>query len=185
MAETLLGKAHMGLTVDQAELTRLMHELKIYGDAPGSSFFLVRTAQSLVRAKQHKVALDTINRAVERTPDLLPPYFIRADILISLNDLSGAERDLETIDQLLQKRGGFLEGDESQMQELAIRIMIEKKQFQHAKDKIDTSAFLPHKVHRRLSQILARAIGFAPGSASKQLASWSKEYLANGRLGGR
>jgi hypothetical protein len=89
------------------------------------------------------------------------------------------------MDQLLQKRGGFLEGDESQMQELAIRIMIEKKQFQHAKDKMDTSAFLPHKVHRRLSQILARAIGFAPGSASKQLASWSKEYLANGRLGGR
>ena len=39
LAETLIGKSQMGLPVDQQEINRVLAELKIYGDAPGSSFF--------------------------------------------------------------------------------------------------------------------------------------------------
>src|SRR5262249_35241968 len=75
MAEILLGQLASGLRVDHAELERLLNELRIYGDAPGSSFFLIRQAQAFARDKKVPQALRAIERAVERTPNLLTPYF--------------------------------------------------------------------------------------------------------------
>ncbi|WP_456707515.1 tetratricopeptide repeat protein [Bradyrhizobium sp. USDA 4452] len=176
MTETLLGKAQLGLAVDPDELSRLMAALKTYGDAPGSSFFLVRLAQAFARERKYSDALKAIGRAIDRTSNLLPPYFIRADVLLAMNDPNGAEKDLAKIEQLLEQAGGFSEGDEAQVHDLAVRIMIEKRQFRAAKNKIDTSAFLPKKVRRRLLSRLARAIGFSPESADRELQRWAASF---------
>jgi Flp pilus assembly protein TadD len=176
MAETLLGKAQMRLPVDPAELSRLMDELKHYGDAPGSSFYLIRNAQALARDKNYAAALDAISRAIDRTENLLPTYFIRADILLQMNDVPGAERDRNKIDEMLQNKGGFSEGDESQLLDLAIRILIEKTQFKAAKEKLDTSNFLPSRVRTRLLKLLARSIAFVPQAATRDMVEWAKTF---------
>jgi hypothetical protein len=93
-----------------------------------------------------------------------------------MNDPNGAEKDLAKIEQLLEQAGGFSEGDESQTHDLAARIMIEKRQFRTAKNKIDTSAFLPRKVRRRLLARLARAIGFTPEAADRELQRWAASF---------
>jgi hypothetical protein len=49
LAETLLGKMQFGLSVDVREVNRVLGELRIYGDAPGSSFYLIRDAQRRAR----------------------------------------------------------------------------------------------------------------------------------------
>jgi tetratricopeptide (TPR) repeat protein len=176
MAETLLGKAQMRLPVDPAELSRLMGELRHYGDAPGSSFYLVRNAQTLARDKNYPAALDAISRAIDRTDNLLPPYLIRADILLQMNDVAGAERDRNKIDELLQNRGGFSEGDESQLLDLTIRILIEKNQFKAAKEKLDTSNFLPRRVQMRLLRLLARSVAFVPQAATREMLEWARTF---------
>jgi hypothetical protein len=107
---------------------------------------------------------------------LLPPYFIRADINLETGDLRSAERDLETIQKLLNMAGGFSEGEEAQAAELEARILIEKKRFDEAKKKIQNSNFLPTKVAERLSALLARAVGFEPQAASPDLRRWAATY---------
>src|SRR5262249_26981072 len=66
LVETLHGKQSAGQPVDPAELAKMMGELKRYGDAPGSAFYLIRTAQGLARDKKFPAALDAISRAIER-----------------------------------------------------------------------------------------------------------------------
>lgn len=176
LAECLMGRANNGLTIDYAELERLIQELRIYGDAPGSSFFLIRQAQALARARDYTRALAAVERAVERTPALLSPYFIRADISLTMNDVTGAEADLKTIEGLLEKRGGFSEGDEAQVQELRARILIAKEQFSAAKTAIENSAFLTKAMKRRLLPLLARAVGFAGERADRNMLAWAKSF---------
>lgn len=153
-----------------------MGELKRYGDAPGSAFYLIRTAQGLARDKKFAAALDAITRAIERTDNILPPYFIRADIRIQMKDISGAEQDRDRIDELLQRQGGFSEGDEAQLTDLKVRLLIERRQFKAAKDMIDFRNYLPHRVRNRLLRDLARTIGFAPESATREMVEWSKTF---------
>jgi hypothetical protein len=140
----------MGLPVDQQELNRVLGELKIYGDAPGSSFFLIRDAQRKAKERDFSGALKLLDRAVERTPTLLPPYFIRADIRLRAGDIPGADKDLNEIHNLLTAAGGFSEGDEAQ------------------------AAFLPINVEERLARQLARSIAFSPESADRRLRDWAK-----------
>jgi len=156
-----------------------MDELKRYGDAPGSSFFLIRSAQSLYRERKYPQALELINRAIDRTSTLLPPYFLRSDIHIEMNNVPAAERDLTKIDQLLEEQGRFSEADEVQMHDLKVRILIEKKQFKAAKQEVDRHAFMPKKVARRLLQQLARAIGFNPSFADAELQRWAARYTGS------
>lgn len=132
---------------------------------------------------EYPAALGSINRAVDRTPALLAPYFIRADIHLALNDTPAAERDLKKINELLSDAGGFSEGDEARVQELDIRILIEKGQLKLAKNKVQTSAFLPRVVERRLLQQVARAVGFSPNSVDQSLRDWAKSYVS--KSGGR
>lgn len=176
MTEMLLGKMQHDLYVDTAEVNKLLGELKIYGDAPGSSFYLMRLAHSYLRNHELRLALNTINRAVERTPALLPAYFLRADILLALQDIAAAEADLTEIGRLLEKQGGFSEGDEAQVQELTVRILMEKQQLTAARRVIETSAFLPKSVQNRLSGQLARLVGFMPHLADSGLQEWAKKY---------
>jgi tetratricopeptide (TPR) repeat protein len=178
LAETLLGKQQQKLPVDPTEVQRIQAELKVYGDAPGSSFFLVRDGQAKARDRKYPQALEALGKAIERTPSLLAPYFIRADVLIQMNDVVGAEKDLQLINKLLTDAGGFSEGYEAQASELEVRILIEKRQFQTAKDKAERSIFLPRAVSKRLLQQLARAIGFEPGTASPGLRAWAKSFGA-------
>lgn len=176
LLETLLGKQQIGLPVDQDEINRLLGELRVYGDAPGSSFYLVRDAQRRARSGDRVGALKSLANAIERTPSLLSPYFIRADVLIAMNDIPGAERDLETISKLLSEAGGFSEGEEAQVHELEVRIANEKRQYKVAKQKIDTSAFLTANQKARLRQQLTRSISFSPEGADLELREWAKHF---------
>lgn len=186
LAEIMLGQSASGLRVDGAELSRLLEELRIYGDAPGSSFFLIRQAQELVRDGKTALALRALAKAIERTPNLLSPYFIRADLYISLNDIAGVERDLQEIDDLLQKSGATSEGDEMKLAELQAKVLIEKRQFRQAQTKIDNSVFLTKQMKRRLLTQLARIINISgEGSADRQMVSWAKSYLGGGAGSGK
>jgi tetratricopeptide (TPR) repeat protein len=176
MVETLLGKLHFGLTVDPSELSRLMADLKIYGDAPGSSFFLIRDAQRRGREGDLSGALTCATRAIERTPALLAPYFIRAEIHLKRNDIPAAEQDLAKINALLEDISEFSEKDEAHLHELEANILIERKQFAAAKKKIDQSAFLPRAVSNRLLQTLARTVAFTPEYASDELKAWARSF---------
>jgi tetratricopeptide (TPR) repeat protein len=179
LVETLLGKISENLPVDKGEFNRLVQELKTYGDAPGSSFFLIREAQQMARSGNDVLgALKLLDRAIERTPALLPPYFIAADIQLTIGDVIGAERRFRKISELLTAAGGFSEGEEAQAQELEVRIMLEKRQFQAAKDRIERAAFLPTVVADRLLDSLARAIGFDPQGVDKALTDWAKGHVS-------
>lgn len=174
MAETLLGKVESNLQVDKAEVARVLNELKIYGDAPGLSFYLIRLAQRLRRERDLPSALTAVNRAISRTSGLITPYFMRADIYISMNNIQGAEADLQKIGELLKSAGGFSREDESQLHDLRVRILIEKKQFAAAKDMIDKSAFLTRKAQVRLYKTLRDAVVYSPEEATKELINWAK-----------
>lgn len=177
LAETLLGKLYQGLPIDASELNRLFDELRIYGDAPGSSFYQMRDAQRKWKDKDFGGALKSVAKAIERTPSLVSAYFLRADVHLSLGNVVSAERDLKEINELLDRAGGFSEGEEAQVHELEIRILMEKRQYQAAHDKIERSAFLPATVAKRLKYQLANAIAFVPDGASAGLRDWAKAQL--------
>ncbi|MDG4899189.1 TIR domain-containing protein [Mesorhizobium sp. WSM4989] len=175
-AETLLGKAAAGLAIDQRELDEIMKQLEVYGDAPGSSFFLVREAQSRLRKRDYINAIKAATKAIDRTPQLLAPYFLRAEVYLAQADPVRAEKDLQQVDRILTEAGGFSEGDEARAHELGVRIMIERRQFNLAKDKIDLNAFLPRAVKNRLYRQLAKAVAFEPDHASKPLKEWARRW---------
>jgi len=175
LAEILLGQSASGLRIDHSELSRLLNELRIYGDAPGSSFFLIRQAQAFAREKKIPEALRAIAKAVERTPNLLSPYFIRAEILMSLSDIPGVEKDLQEIDTLLEKSGATSEGDEIKLHELQAKVLLEKRQFRQAMTKIDNSIFLTKPMKRRLLTQLAKTINVG-GITDRQMIVWAKKY---------
>lgn len=176
LAETLLGKRQIGLPIDQQELNRILGELKIYGDAPGSSFWLTREAQRLSRDRSYKDALAVINRAIERTPTLLAAHFIRAEIDLSLKDIGAAKDDLKNINRLLTEAAGFSEGDEARCHELEAGILIEEKNYKAAKARIETSNFLSNSMRRRMLRQLSRTIGFDPKGADPSLQAWAKSF---------
>jgi tetratricopeptide (TPR) repeat protein len=177
LAEILLGQAASGLRIDHAELERLLNELRIYGDAPGSSFFLIRQAQAFARERKFPQALRAVAKAIERTPNLLPPYFIRAEILMSLNDISGVEKDLQEIDSLLEKSGAISEGDEIRLHEMQAKVLIEKRQFRQAMTKIDNSIYLTKPMKRRLLTQLAKTINVGGEAVTdRQMIAWAKKY---------
>ena len=178
MAETLLGKLEAGLDVDRKELLSIIDDLKIHGDAPGLSFYLVREAQQLKRERKFGDALAAINKAVERTSGLLAPYFMRAEIHLVMGSISEAERDAKKIDQLLKATGGYSKEDEARLKEIEIRIKIENGQFDVAKDAITRSAVLPGGVCRQLLDLLARAVCADLSKASLSTKQWAQKHNA-------
>ncbi len=155
-----------------------MNELRIYGDAPGSSFFLIRQAQAFARDKKIPQALRAVEKAIERTPNLLSPYFIRAEILMSLNDIPGVEKDLHEIDALLEKSGATSEGDEIKRHEFQAKVLLEKRQFRQAMTKIDNSIFLTKTMKRRLLTQLAKTIKVGgEGITDRQMVAWAQKYV--------
>ena len=155
-----------------------MNELRIYGDAPGSSFFLIRQAQAFARDKKIPQALRAVEKAIERTPNLLSPYFIRAEILMSLNDIPGVEKDLHEIDALLEKSGATSEGDEIKLHEFQAKVLLEKRQFRQAMTKIDNSIFLTKTMKRRLLTQLAKTIKVGgEGITDRQMVAWAQKYV--------
>ncbi len=155
-----------------------MNELRICGDAPGSSFFLIRQAQAFARDKKIPQALRAVEKAIERTPNLLSPYFIRAEILMSLNDIPGVEKDLHEIDALLEKSGATSEGDEIKRHEFQAKVLLEKRQFRQAMTKIDNSIFLTKTMKRRLLTQLAKTIKVGgEGITDRQMVAWAQKYV--------
>ena len=174
LARTLSGKVSQGLKVDGAELEELMPELKGAGDAPGISFYDIRQAEIWLAKKSFPGALRSVDAAIQKTPGLVAAHCLRAQINIAANALSQAEKDVQEINRLLEQAGGYSPEDEAQLVELQVRILIEKRDFQAAKDKAMRSNVLPHPVSKRLLKNVARAIGFEPNYASKALQAWSK-----------
>lgn len=177
LLESLLGKASQELPVDQEEIARLFEELKTYGDVPGSSFYQARRAQELYRKRQKKEALAAADAAIARTPDFLPCYFLRADIRLALLDTRGAKDDFKKINEILERRGGFSEDDESRTDELEIKILVEEKKYRQAKDKLDLSQFMPNRIKRRLSRIIAKAISFDSTGIDADTKRWAIKIL--------
>lgn len=177
--QALLGKKHLGLQVDPKELAAVLDDLRRYGDAPGSSFFLIREGQRRAHERDYTGALSMLDKAIDRTPILASPYFIRADIRLEMNDITGAERDLAEINDLLAQAGGFVREEEAHAHELEIRILIEKNQFRIAKEKTEKSAFLSGRQTRDLLSRIARAVGFSPELASEEMKKWAKTYSIN------
>jgi len=178
--ETLLGKQSVGISIDPTELQTALDQHKIYGDAPGSSFYLIRHAQNLYRGKNIDEAMNVISRAIERTPTLLVPYFIRAEFRIAQRDLIGAEQDIQSLQGLLTDAGGFSQEDEGRVHELQALVAMERQQYREAFEKIRTSAFLPRHTVRSLYERLSRAVSYDPDHADFELREWAKQ--PHGRL---
>ena len=177
LLESLLGKASLGLPVDQSEIDKLFGELGRYGDVPGSSFFQVRMAQDLFRNRQNRAALTAANAAIDRTPEFLPCYILRGDIHLSMTDAVNARHDLDKINGLLTKRGGFSEIDEGRAIDLEIRILIQEGQFKAAREKLVTSLFIPARVRGRLARSLARSINVNPEKADTKSREWARTVI--------
>ena len=141
-AESLLGKQSSGLAIDKDELEDVLHKLSIYGDAPGSSFFLMRDAQQREKGGDRVGAMKVITRAIERTPNLVNPYFVRADLFLSSGQPDKAEADLHEVNRLLSEAGGFAEGDEGRAQELEIRVLLERRRYKVAQSKCPSGNIL-------------------------------------------
>lgn len=178
LAETLLGKERLGLPVDLDELSKVLDGLRRYGDAPGSSFYLVRLAQQLVKSGNIPGAIEASARAIERTPELLAPYFMRAEALLADKQPREAEKDLATVKSMLAEAGGASEGDQVRAIDLEVSIMIEKELLGPAKLLVDRSRDIPSHVRNRLLLSIARSIAFSPNSVDSQLRGWGKSYLS-------
>lgn len=181
LLETLLGMQRQGMKVDHKEVARLFDELQEYGDRPGASFHLVRTAQQLSHERDFRGARDAAGKAIERTPHLLQPYLLRAEANLNLNDVPAAEKDLAEINRLIAQGAAGAEGIEGQAEELEILINIERHQFDAAKRKILASRVLPKRVAERLERELATAISYAPDAASPGMREWAKAYPISGK----
>ena len=181
MVEVLIGKRQQGLYVDNNELQHVKRDLERYGDAPGSSFYLVRKAQSELADRNYADGLNAIDLAIQRTPGLLNAHFIRAEIKLALGDLQGADQVVGDIKNLLTKAGGISEGDEARLEELEINILIEKRLLRQAKAKVDRSTWLSQQLSTRLLTQVARAVAFEPSAVDASLRQWAVDYT--GKLG--
>lgn len=178
MAETLLGKERQGLPVNFEELSVVLDRLKRYGDAPGSSFYLVRLAQQMLKAGDPVGALSAASRAAERTPDLLAPHFIRAEAHLADRKPGEAGKDLARIKELLAVAGGASEGDQSRAVDLEVEILIDTGQLGQAKTLIDRASGLPVYVRNRLLGSIARAVLQSPAAADARLMGWAKAHAS-------
>jgi tetratricopeptide (TPR) repeat protein len=176
LLECLLGKSYLEMEVDQTELDKLFGELAKYGDVPGSSFYQARIAQDLYRKKQMPAALAAANRAIQRTPEFLPCYFLRADVYLGQRNTAAAREDLRTINKLLEKHGGFSEDEERRTEELEIRILVEERQFRTAREKLEKSYFISRRATGRLRQLLVHAINRDPSKADFASREWARTY---------
>lgn len=177
LAETLLGKERQGLTVDPRELDRVLSALQRYGDAPGSSFYVVRLAQQLIKSGDPEGAIGAATRAVNRTPELLTPYFIRADAYLAARKPGEAAKDLKLIKDLLSEAGGSYEGDLVKAVELEVHILLDQDNPGGAKAVIDQQKRFPAQVRNRLLNEIAKAVSFSPDSVDSSLRSWAKRAL--------
>lgn len=176
LLECLLGKSYQGMEVDQSEIAGLFRDLERYGDVPGSSFYQQRIAQDLSRQRKYPSALAAANKAVDRTPGFLPCYFLRCEINLVMRNTKGARDDLNTINKLLSKRGGFSQDEERKREELAIKVEIEERQFKKARDSIEKSAFISRRANQRLLRLLAGAINLQPQLADAGSREWARTY---------
>lgn len=178
MAETLLGKQEIGLPVDKDELKHVLSELRIHGDAPGSSFHLVREGQRALKERSYKDAIDFLGKAISRTSTLPTPYLLRANAYLKIGKPTEAENDLKSVGKLLDDTGHFSSEYEPEIQEIEAKILIERSQFKSAKDKIEKSAFLSSRTTARLLTLLSRAVAHAPAAADASMREWAKRFSA-------
>jgi tetratricopeptide (TPR) repeat protein len=165
------------MPVDHGEIVDLFEELRRYGDVPGSSFYQARKAQDFLRQNNKREALSAANKAIERTPELLPCYFMRADIYIGMSNPVAARKDLETVNKILQRRGGFSEEDEGRTVELEVGILTAERNFRAAREKLNNSQFLPKRVATRLARSLAKAISFDSSNTDQKTRDWAHKVL--------
>jgi len=176
LARVLSGKINEGLLSDTRELDDLMVQLEKHGNEPGISFYDLRQADRFLKQRNIPAALRSVNSAISKTPSLIEARCLRAEINISANAVSEAEKDLQEISRLLEQAGGHSPEDEARLAELQVKVHIERREFQLAKDKAERTNVLPSFVSRKLLRLISRAIGFEPLHASPGLQKWAKNY---------
>lgn len=176
LLECLLGKSQENIAVDHSEINRLLQDLAKYGDVPGSSFYQTRVAHDLFQRNMLPDALRAATKAIERTADFLPCRYLRAEIYLAMSNAQDARKDLNSINSILERRGGFSEIDEGKAVDLEIRILVEEFDFRSAIERLKNSQFLPFKSTVRLSKKIARAIKEYPSSADNTSKKWASEF---------
>jgi tetratricopeptide (TPR) repeat protein len=175
LLETLLGKLSQGLRVDDAEVGKVTEALRTYGNHPGFSFFTNREAQRLINARRYPDAILAAEAGIAKTPNLPPPYFLKAEAELKANRLPDAAKTIASIKTLLDRVGGS-NGEISHLAETEASLLIEQNQFSAAKNKIDQDRRISSKGSTRLSGILARSVAFSPQNATPELRHWAKSY---------
>jgi len=173
---SLNGKKSQKIQTDEREIERLMNMLKTHSGTQGTSFYFARQAESLLYQNRYKEALDSVDGALKRSPNLPNLHFLRAMILIETGDVEGAEEEVGKIDQMLTTAGGFSREDEARLQEIQIKVLIERRRFAAARDRAKRSNVLPRANEKRLLAEIVRAIGFDPKGVEKDMLDWSKQY---------
>jgi tetratricopeptide (TPR) repeat protein len=174
MLEMLLGKKGQGQHADDKEILNITEQLKTHGNEPGFSFFLVREAQRLINHREYPRAISVSDEAISQTPNLPSPYFLKFEAQLRAGFIGPAEATLKQIVELLDLAGAS-EGDDTNVAEAEANLLLEKRQYDAAKQKIESDRRLPAKVVTRLLNTLAKAISFDPDNATVSLRSWAKQ----------
>ncbi len=176
MLEVLLGKQATGLDVSINEIRDVQAALKVHGNEPGLSFFPVREAQKYLNNREYSMAISLANQAIEMTPDLIAPYFIKIEAQTrSGMPLTHAEKTIKDLRGIIESIGTS-EGERARLDEAEIQINIERKQYVVAKKSIDESYQMPERIRMRLYQGLAKAVSFNSSSATPEIVNWAKSY---------
>lgn len=169
---------------ENREFTFFMGELEKYGHGAGKSFYCRRQAEYMLYLGKKKEARDWANRAVEMTPHLILPYYVRAKIQISRNNLDGAERDLKMMSQLSYRRGS----DEGRRYSIEIfriefAMKLARKRYREAFNIIERLAgSIPIYIQQELERELALIVGFDQQFHDAELIAWAADH--GGRTSG-
>jgi hypothetical protein len=94
-----------------------------------------------------------------------------------MSDKKGAREDIQKINEILDRRGGYSEEDEGKAVSLEIKLLIEEKQYRVAKERLSVSYVLPGRVRFVLSKTLARAISFEQVGVDSRTREWAQNFL--------
>lgn len=177
MVGVLIGKASdpKELVLDK-EFEFFMTELKKYGDGDGKSFYSRRQAEFMLLLGEDNKARQWADKAVEQTPRLLLPYFIRAKVQIQRHNFPAAERDLRVINELIRDP----ESEEGQQYvvevfKIEVELRIGQREYRQAYNLLGRIAKrIPQYLENELKQHLVTALKFDSQFHDPELVNWAK-----------
>lgn len=172
LVEALEGKRLMGLPVDPREISRLDDELFHLCQAGDFQFHAVRKSRRLYRDSKKIEAFDEFNTLKRQDdPDLL---FRRGQMYVLSNDVRAARKDVTKLYTLAEKKKEV----ELYADQLEAECLIAESRFPDARKFIEVRFQQVSSIRNKLLKSLARAIGYAPGSATQDLKEWARRLSA-------